>query len=82
MTEESKYTLQVKGIMNSQKRGLYLEIQHTIFLPLKGKKGTQTVQNRLEFVQTAVQILGGKKKLFSIRFLQTKKVIRQDSIQG
>lgn len=41
MTEESKYTLQVKGIMNSQKRGLYLEIQHAIFLPLKGKKGTQ-----------------------------------------
>lgn len=30
---------------------------------IKGKKGTQTVQNRLEFVQTAVQILGGKKKL-------------------
>lgn len=31
---------------------------------IKGKKGTQTVQNRLEFVQTAVQILGGKKNSF------------------
>lgn len=38
MTEESNYTPQEKGTMNSQKKGLYLEIQHTKFLPLKGKK--------------------------------------------
>lgn len=30
---------------------------------IKGKKGTQTVQNRPEFVQTAVQVQEGKKTL-------------------